>query len=530
MNSTFCSVLTEVHALAEQRGWTDVVELTTGLLLNRAASTVLVAAPAGVDTGSFRRWLMEIAPDLALTERPLEGLAQDVRTAMQVDKLIAVFECGRLLEASSMDAIAHAFFCRPAASYAMVLGGAQRLAEAEELDLVERGAWRLLVPDPKVDWSHQDLLESRCYLWEDREPPPFLQQRLQRDMQAFTTWLRDPRAPEDELARQQVLYAIALAEEQSHRSEASTPRESPPSSQRILLELETLTHFRQHVLRWLDAEQASIERALTASLQTLEQDLLHQVRPFLQERLPQLGSSLEGDRVRMLIGDYITAGLTRWRHQAEGLLTSRGRETLADIHGSLQGMDWSLINEVAARHGLPGPYPDALMQELLFRPGIDSIDVREVMGDDSPSHQQGLSTLSVIRATLGASIVAATAMALHLGPTAAVAGGVLGVVGAEMMNRAIRHGQSLKECEAYARSAIRAVIRQALSHAQEQTRQTVGQLRTRLSEQCKALEAILDRLLVEVHPPADTRTLAHPDREVLDSLRQTVLATIAPKC
>jgi hypothetical protein len=527
MNSELTAVLSDVRALAEQRGWTPVVELADDLLSKKPGAAV-VAAPADVDTTAFRRWMAETEPNLKVTVLPLEGLSQDPLPAITADKVVAVFQCGTLLATDAAEAIVRAFFSRPAPSYAIVLSGAERIDSAEDLDLIERGAWRLLVPGPKPDWDQQDLLEHECYLWSAIGPISFLKPRVQRDMNALAAWLHNPMASANDLARVQMLYMLDLAEEFAYRSEAPAPGDTALWAQRLSHVRESLAQLRRRLIRRLDDDGSSIERQLTASLQTLEQDLLHNLRPYLQQRLPQSVSSMNAELLKMIMVEYITASTERWRGQAEQLLLYRSAEIISETKVLLQGIDWSLVNELAARNGSEQTYPEALLRNMMSSSELHLLDTSGLEGSLPASLPRGTGFPSTMRATVagtlvGTGVLAVTTYVLGFGPIGLVAAGAAAVVSGGIVKGKLEREQSLSLTETHARSTITAVVREAISYIQEHTQQSFKPIREHIASELKALEAMLDRALQEVRHPADQAIPPNADRKRLDEYRRKVM-------
>jgi hypothetical protein len=65
---------------------------------------------------------------------------------------------------------AHSVFLRPAESYAIVFVGAELIHDQDDLQLVERGAWRALTEDRGDRWANQEFAEYRYFLWAQDEP------------------------------------------------------------------------------------------------------------------------------------------------------------------------------------------------------------------------------------------------------------------------------------------------------------------------------------------------------------------------
>ncbi len=84
-------------------------------------------------------------PDIQLATLPLQELYLDPLPAVTAEKVIAVFECGRLIESDAVATIINSFFSRPFHSYAVVLNHAERIETENDLNLIERSVQRLLL-------------------------------------------------------------------------------------------------------------------------------------------------------------------------------------------------------------------------------------------------------------------------------------------------------------------------------------------------------------------------------------------------
>src|SRR5215469_6833667 len=102
MDSELVSVLSDVQTLAKQRGWSRVADLAGDMLKKGGLPTILIAAAKSVNTDSFQNWIAGIAIDNEVTACSLERLAKDPLPALKADRVVAVFECGRLLEAEEV--------------------------------------------------------------------------------------------------------------------------------------------------------------------------------------------------------------------------------------------------------------------------------------------------------------------------------------------------------------------------------------------------------------------------------------------
>ena len=519
MKAELTTVLDEVRVIASRRGWDDVEALTSALV-SADASAILLAVPKGVNAEPLRRWIEEAAPGERVATVALEGLIDDPVPALTVDRLVTVVECGRLVEPAAAQAVAEAFFPRPPGSFAIVLVGAERIETEEDLKLVERMAWRLLVPEQAGGTATGDLLAHGCMLWSSGDPPAFLEGRVRRDRQALDGWLREPARAGDELDLRRILQAVELAEQRTYdEAPAAEPVASDLQARRYRRTREELSELRRRLARRLDADAASLERQLVASLQGLEQDLLNGLKPRLAQRL-KAGS---GD-TRQVLADYVSEGIQRWQREATELLRSRYAEIESETDALFKGIDWAAVNEVTA-DASHGRYPDALLQDLLTSPEFRLVN-QVSPGGTAPSTRQGKDAVVVVRMVVAGSIVMAAA-ALLLGPVGfagLMTAGVAGMVGERLFDRLVAQRQAARLGEADSRVVIAELVKQAVETVRGHVKHSVAPLRDRLTGDLRQIEAAMDRAVTESRKGNDQEPPGDPDREQLADLRRRAVA------
>lgn len=522
MNNKVAEVISGVRSLAEQKGWDRVVAAAGELLADGHGAKTLVAPAEGVDADAFRRWVAATAGS-ETSALSLAALETDDWAALAADKVIALFECGRLIEAEAVEAVNNAFFTRPAASYAIVLCRADRLESEDELKLTLRNAWRLLVPDPKPDWSGQDLLERRCFLWSEAPPPDFAAASVARDREALGAWLGSAPADAEELERQRALHVLEFADEEVHgaRSEEQGGASDADVRARMLADTrDTLSEVRRRLARRLDADASSIARHITASLQTLEGNLLGGLRLHLQDRMPAV-SSFTVPELRRILVSYVGERSAGWQRKTEEVLSERTREILSDTEELLQSVDWALINEVAVQMGRTEVYPPELRPSLTFGRDVASLGVSSVRagGPARVNGQDGLAT--AIKVAVGGALATASAATFGL----LVTGGAAAAVGTFMFSRHRR--ERLKESEQYGVGFVKEAITTAIANVHEQTGLAMSPLRERITGWLRGVEDMLDEALHKTYMAShQSQQPADEDaRELLDEYRRRLAAT-----
>ncbi len=497
-------VLADVRMLAERRGWTDVAEQAAGALQPPGMRSAVLTAPDGIDTAPLQQWLTAREGDAGTPERgdptqdvvalALEELARDALFAAMAERVVAIFECGRLLTAEDVDAVAGALFSRPATSYAIVFAHAERIAHEDDLDLIERGAWRLLVPDEMGDWNGQDLRAHRIVLWSaaPSEAPPFLRNRLHHDAAVLSAWWGAPLPPDaaSGLACRRVLALIELAErigqrELVVRADAAQTLER----QRIVDAVEALGDLRGKLTRRIDTDIAAVERQLILSLQVLETDLLAGLTAYLEQQL----AATDARTLQQAVTRYIAVGTARWRRSAEDLLRTGTARVAADVDTMLAPIDWAAVNAVVARQGDARTYPDALSRSLLANSQVVDFSAGGVSPLALPQFKGTGSPATVIGGVMVGSVVtAAAAFLLLTGPVGLVVAGALGATGGGLLGQRAQRENVLRATEPPARLAVSNVIRETVSRVHSHARQTTSLLRERTVRELNSLAETLD--------------------------------------
>lgn len=516
MKAELTRALVETRTLAQQHGW-DRVEETVDTILEGDTDKVVIATAAGVEVGGIPRWVADTVPTLALEKTGIITLAA-ASLPVAAERMIVVFECGKLMSAEDVEATAQVCFSRPQGSYVIVMRGAEQIENAEDLEIVERGVFRLLVPDPKPEWNQQSLQQYSCYLWSDGAAHEFLADRLRRDKEALTAWLRRSACYADVLIAQQALYALEIAEKQRIEAMPEITPDDTLAPNRIYAALNDITELRRRLLIRIDAEAPSIERQLTASLLTMEQDLIQGARKYIAARIPKIDPSRDEAQLKTVIAEYISSAATRWKDQVERQLSSRSDAAHTDADAILNSIDWTVINRVEHLNGGEREYPDALLAQFA------SVDDLHLLSGASDAHstlaaaRQKKNTIAV-GMLVATGVIARVSLTLGMGPVGLLASG------ATLILQYARYKEdSLRVCDEFAHKVIQATIRDAITAVQQQTREIIKPLRAHLTEEFRQLEERLDRALetsrvAGLLPPAEDS--AH---QAIEEIRRRVLA------
>ncbi len=521
MNVELTRALVETRTLAQDRGWERVAAAADAVLTSRPENALMLATPPGIEVGGLPRWIAETAPVLEIAKTSTEEIAANPLLSGEGERLVVVFECGKLVTADAVDVVQDICFSRPQGSYAIVLRGAENLESEEDLNLVERGVFRLFVPEPKGDWQGQDLLQSACYLWSDVQSPAFIAARLDRDKDALAAWLRRPIRHGDALAIQQALVTLEMADVEISQAPAPDAGQQPVPPTRLYATLNELTDVRQRLFARIDAEAPSIERQLTASLKTLEQDLLQGVHAYMAARLPHFDPSRDEARLTSVVTEYVASGSQAWKAKAESILAVRSEELQSDTDLILSDLDWKLVNAASQAAGGAADYPGTLLENLA-QPQAANLPLGGPTTVDAFHPDRRKNPAVAICGMIAVAAIGQGVYMLGLGPIGLAAAGVT------LVAQAVKYkDDSMRLCDEFARTAIQTTFRDTIQAVQQRVRDNLKPVRSRLADRFQDLETKLDHTLQSLRNAGGAAPADNPDRGTIEGLRQRIAALMA---
>ncbi|MET7403865.1 hypothetical protein ABZS66_61395, partial [Dactylosporangium sp. NPDC005572] len=188
MTQPHAALVADLRTLAAAEGWEAVTAFTDALPAEAGGPVLALPGPDVAAEPLLRTVAAAGAPPVV---RPLLEAVESPDRTLAADRALVVFRCGQLLSLEEAEA-ARTVAQRPDGSYLIVFVGADRLADPDELELVQRAAWRVLLAGPTEDWRGQDLAERACLLWAAQPGNGFLAGRLARDAALLRDWLSGP--------------------------------------------------------------------------------------------------------------------------------------------------------------------------------------------------------------------------------------------------------------------------------------------------------------------------------------------------
>ncbi|MGW7356219.1 hypothetical protein ACWGI0_05970 [Streptomyces sp. NPDC054802] len=472
MQDPIDAVLADLLELAGQHDWNAVTAFTDTLPAADDPTVLLLASGADDLADDLARRLDSGTYGCEVATAPLESVTADPGAALQAHRALVVLPCGRLLNPETVAAAA-TVLRRPQATTRIVLAGAEALQGPDDLELVQRGVWRMLLAGTDVNWAGKDLAEHGCLLWGDAsgELPDFLRPRLTRDHELLRQWLLTSAADAPGLLRwQRARRALDLAEQAVADQVPQPARGKEPARQVSRLRDDLSTVLRRRLKR-LEEDRGSLERQTTASLNMLEQDLLRGADGLLAG---QRDRAVGRTAVQALVDSHVDQALLDWLSVTGAAVRDRTVLSDAETRDLLEDVDWTAVNALITDDA--GPYPQALLDGARFEVHWEAL--ADELSPARAARPGGLRRSPVSRGGVvgGAIGVVVTIALIGSVPAAIPIGGVAGAVGGHALDgyRAARESDRLTE--EYARrqvpqrvAAARAAVREQLQRASDRT-------------------------------------------------------------
>jgi hypothetical protein len=495
MEDMIRKTMDELSALAERKGWTTISDALQRMRAKDDALRVTLAVPAGVSETAMASWVRDAVPGAELQVVSLAELAEPPYPTLHDDILLALSPCDHLLAIAELDAIERLCFYRPADSYAFVLTGANEIEGAGDEETVERGAWRILVPEPKPEWTGQDLRQYRCFLWSEGGEG-WLRERIVADMSVLQDWLRRPSRDTPALRRCQLTQLLNITHE-FVPSDLPAPDAVgvPETAAQFTYQLRSvrarITELRRRWMRLIDADAKLIERQLSTSLETLELNMLREL-PQEIRRGAQNSEARTPDALQHLFSGFIARHVRQWNCEIGTALARRRDEIFSDTENLILGIDWPLVNRLLSRGGEAAqPYPKVLWANAS---GTADLASRVAFIEDAapPAFLPASDSSRQLRAATAGAVTGAVALfLLGTGPVGIVAAGTGAFISGTAISRHMQNAETERFCDDFARPAIQNLMRQAAIQATRETQQRFRLLRDSL---CAALDTLEDDL------------------------------------
>ena len=470
------TVLAEVADLAASNGWPSVTRFIRSLA-PAGDRTIEVAAAPEADPEPLAAWMRGLEEQTTVLPAGLDAVAADPMLALTANRVVVALRCGCLLMPETVEAAA-AITHRPAVSYQIVLTGAEEIRTPEDLDAVERGIWRVLLGNPSEEWRGQDISGRNCLLWTAGTPDGPLAARVARDVAKLRDWAAGAAGTPGSLAHDRALYAVWLASSAAEAAARAAVPAGPANDAARITELAIeVRGLHARLLSRMKTDAGIAERQVSASLASLQQDLLYAMSPG---RRPSPG--------------FVKQAVYQWEQDTTRMLRERRRAADEQAGELLDRVNWRLVNEVAPHPG-GDAYPKAILWHLIPQaPSLPTENWRAVITSDP-----GRTTpdwAAVLRSGSGGALVTAgvgAAALVFLGlPLLPVAGAAaVGAIGGSLYERH-KADEDYKSAQQATRSEIEVTAEAAKESARKALAEQADAVRVAVDNEFTRLEQALD--------------------------------------
>jgi hypothetical protein len=503
--SSTAEVIRGVHELAAQRGWKPVEELASTLLSSPAPPEILLARGKGAESRALRAWIRGAMPDANILETEMRQIAETPSLALLAPKLVAVFASGCLLEAEDVRVIEEQYLPRPLGSFAIIFTGAERLESREDLKLMERAIWRVLVPSPKMDWQGQDLATYQCYFWSSAGTREFLRERCERDAGKLLGVLRAPITEEDadSLERGRAMWLLQLAD-------GYAPGEAKEKNDEAALEelQKQLRELRRRLVRRLNADSASLGRQITASLVKIENDLARRLDETCQTHMRKWNAATTSTTAfQRLLERRLEESLRESQKRLQAELDQYVAQTAARTQALLQEVDWPLADRLIG--GVKQPAVSTWMLQGVSRAA------RAPRIEAAAGIETAQAALAIREAMAASSLAGLASLTVGI-VTASIVSGVL--VAAVFMRE---RNRSFKSSRKAMQRAVHEMTEKAIPKVRTEVRTAIAEYRDQALSRIQEVEAAIEaRRRGRGLAGAAAGPARHSDREQLLEFRR----------
>lgn len=430
------ALLADLRALATAERWGAVTSFLDRLA-SGSGGAILALLGQDVTAEPLLHTVTAVAGPPVV--RPLvEAVAEPDRT-LAADRVLVIFRCGQLLGLEEAEA-ARAILQRPSGSYRIVFVDADRLVDRNELERVQRAAWRVLLADPTEDWRGQDLAERSCLLWATQPGTGFLADRLERDMKLLRDWLDTPVAARP-LATARIAQALDLAEDAlaaKAPGAAHAPAQAVGDAQRAARLRVAAAAVARGIDSRLESAGRSLDAEITASLDMAREDLRAGVAAHLKAHCRNLGNR---SAVDACLVDYLEAGMRRWHAGPYSLAVRRAEHAFADAGQRLEDVDWAAVDRLLPPRPSGHTYRAAATDALRFGAAVPTYRPdRPTLGAPPGRRDDNGVAYSIAGGAVGVTV----AVLFHVPWVPTLAAGAAGALGGRLLNQFL-HGTEVSE-------------------------------------------------------------------------------------
>jgi hypothetical protein len=287
-----------------------------------------------------------------------DELLHQPQLALTARLLIGLFDATRLITREHVEVVEQLFFTRPRGTYGFVFVEASRIKGAEDLERVLRTGWRLLVPEPKPRWLHQNLAEHDVFLFDDRAAIDDLDLPLEEAREGLQRLAGSDGAADHALARSALLYAVDITLQSAEALETTATTDDAVAGVRYRdAARDELASVRMRLIRRIDSEGAALLRVMETAVMRLRRDLIMGLDAALGYR----GAFQKRTGVARDFQRFLHTTIDRWLTTSQGDVERRVEDLARELAAVIRGADWSPVNRAI---GDDAAYPQPLLDSL----------------------------------------------------------------------------------------------------------------------------------------------------------------------
>lgn len=341
----------DLQDLARQHGWAAVMEGTARWRDPQSSQELVVAAAEDADLSALEPWLKSRAPGWLFRIVPLAAETKPVAAA---GRILIALTAGRLLQSGEVDDVNAAMAGRTLDDACIVFTRSERVGNAEELEKLERGAWRLLVPEPRPDRNNQSLGEQSIFLWGNANGG-FLRARLEADSTSLAGWagkgVTVHGLPDGASGARQLLALIDQAQAcLPHCAAVPSTGGSAPTSGDVNSARVTLDELERRLQRRMEEDLEAILRQENVSLDTLEQDLSQGIAVRTLSLSDRLGTPPK-KFAETNLHPFIMETIARWEQANLQKLETLSVQLEAETRTLFRSVDWAAVSQAIGPTG-----------------------------------------------------------------------------------------------------------------------------------------------------------------------------------
>lgn len=352
-----------------------------------------------------------------------------------IEKILAVFECGKIVEPSLYQSITEELFTRPLGSYAILLIGTEKISNEEDLAAVEKIAWGAFVPDHIERLRKDELEKYGVFLWANENVQSDLSERITFDKNALIALLQNFNSDEFTKFQLQTLLNSAFVKLNQSESPSENKLKNKETPDELLFSISEIKVLRERFLKRFNSNSERLENRLLVSLSTLENELQLNISQYLSSKEQIIQNNVEQ------VEHIVERGFYEWGNNASNEIETSKEEISEDLKSLFENVDWNRVNQCLSLTNEKMQYPQLLLTSITEGQPSRSIGGndwhRESVFNGSINSKQNNTIDSVIRYSAGIAVAALVAgiVTTPIGAVAGAIGGVLGMTGINQVQK-----------------------------------------------------------------------------------------------